>query len=59
LQLQREWESTTSKVSRKIKEELAELFPPTLFFFVALHIVAFIHAPMNKHSESTSRPPHR
>ncbi len=39
-----------SKLTRKIKEELAELFPPTLFFFVALHIVALIHALMNKHS---------
>ena len=39
-----------SKVTRKIKEELAELVPPTLFFFVALHVVAFIHALMNKQS---------
>jgi hypothetical protein len=31
-----------SKLIRTIKEELAELLPPTLFFFVALHIVAFV-----------------
>ncbi|MGH9845071.1 MAG: hypothetical protein ACREEM_40665 [Blastocatellia bacterium] len=39
-----------SKLTRKIKEELAEMLPPTIFFFVALHIVAFIHALMTKYS---------
>ena len=31
-----------SKLSAKIKEEFLELLPPTIYFFVALHIVAFI-----------------
>ena len=30
-----------SKLSAKIKEEFLEILPPTIFFFVALHIVAF------------------
>jgi len=37
-----------SKLTRKIKEELTELLPPTVFFFVALHIVAFIYALMDE-----------
>jgi hypothetical protein len=37
-----------SKLTRKIKEELAELLPPTVFFFVALHILALIYALMDK-----------
>jgi hypothetical protein len=32
----------------KIKEEFLALLPPTIFFFVALHIVALIQALMNK-----------
>ncbi len=35
-----------SKLSAKIKEEFVALIPPTLFFFVALHIVAFVRALM-------------
>jgi hypothetical protein len=31
-----------SKLSEKIKEEIKELLPPTLFFFIALHLVAFV-----------------
>lgn len=31
-----------SKLSAKIKEEFAAILPPTIFFFVALHIVAFV-----------------
>lgn len=31
-----------SKLSSKIKEEFEALIPPTLFFFVALHLVAFV-----------------
>ena len=31
-----------SKLPAKIKEEFLEILPPTIFFFVALHIVAFI-----------------
>jgi hypothetical protein len=31
-----------SKISSKLKEEFLALLPPTIFFFVALHIVAFV-----------------
>lgn len=31
-----------STLSAKIKEEFLEILPPTIYFFVALHIVAFI-----------------
>jgi hypothetical protein len=31
-----------STLSAKIKEEFLEILPPTIFFFVALHVVAFI-----------------
>jgi hypothetical protein len=37
-----------SKVSSKLKEEFLALLPPTIFFFVALHIVAFIRVLMLK-----------
>jgi hypothetical protein len=37
-----------TKLSGKLKEEFFALLPPTIFFFVALHIVAFIHALMLK-----------
>src|SRR5271169_3652711 len=33
-----------SKVAAKIKEEFLAILPPTIFFFVALHIVALIRA---------------
>ena len=33
-----------STVTRKIKEELLALLPPTLYFFVALHIIALIRS---------------
>ena len=36
------------KVSSKLKEEFLALLPPTIFFFVALHIVAFIRVLMLK-----------
>ena len=36
------------KVSSKLKEELFALLPPTIFFFVALHIVAFVRVLMLK-----------
>src|SRR5437870_5924570 len=36
------------KVSSKLKEEFFALLPPTIFFFVALHIVAFIRVLMLK-----------
>src|ERR1700730_17002830 len=37
-----------SKLSAKLKEEFFKLLPPTIFFFVALHIVAFVHVLMLK-----------
>ena len=37
-----------SKLSNKLKEEFLALLPPTIFFFVALHIVAFVHVLMLK-----------
>jgi len=41
---------TMGKFTAKIKEEFLELLPPTLFFFIALHLVAFIHALMTRQS---------
>src|SRR5213595_3632159 len=35
-----------TKLSSKVKEELFALLPPTIFFFVALHIVAFVRVLM-------------
>ena len=37
-----------SKLAAKIKEEIAALLPPAMFFFVALHIVALIRTLMLK-----------
>ncbi len=37
-----------SKVSEKIKEEFLALLPPTVFFFIALHIVALVRSLMVK-----------
>ena len=37
-----------SKVTETIKEEFFLILPPTLFFFVALHIVALIRSLMSK-----------
>lgn len=37
-----------SKATEKIKEELLAMVPPTLYFFVILHIVALIRALMIK-----------
>ena len=39
-----------SKVTEKIKDELLAILPPTLYFFVILHIVALIRALMIKGS---------
>jgi hypothetical protein len=33
-----------SKVTAKIKEEFLALLPPTIYFFIALHIVALVRA---------------
>ena len=37
-----------TKLSTKLKEEFFRLLPPTIFFFVALHIVALVHSLMMK-----------
>jgi hypothetical protein len=37
-----------TKLSTKLKEEFIALLPPTIFFFVALHIVAFVRVLMLK-----------
>ncbi|WP_295579964.1 hypothetical protein [uncultured Lamprocystis sp.] len=37
-----------SLLSAKIKEEFLAILPPTLFFFIALHLVALIHVLMLK-----------
>jgi len=37
-----------SKLITKLKEEFLELLPPTIFFFITLHIVAFVRALMIK-----------
>ena len=37
-----------STLTAKIKAELVEMLPPTIFFFVALHIVALLRALMLK-----------
>ena len=37
-----------SKVTEKIKEELLALIPPTVFFFIALHLVAIVRSLMVK-----------
>ena len=34
------------KFAEKIKEEFLAIIPPTIFFFIALHVVAFIHVLM-------------
>jgi hypothetical protein len=39
---------TMSKLSARIKEELKKLLPPTIYFFIALHIVAIIRVLMLK-----------
>ena len=37
-----------TKLFTKLKEEFFRLLPPTIFFFVALHIVALVHSLMMK-----------
>jgi hypothetical protein len=39
-----------SKLAAKIKKEIAELLPPTIFFFIILHIVVFVQALMNRNT---------
>jgi hypothetical protein len=41
--------NSMSKLSNKLKEEFFALLPPTIFIFVALHIVAFVdNAPTSR-----------
>jgi hypothetical protein len=42
--------NTMNKVSAKIKEEFLAILPPTIFFFVALHIIALIRVLMTRGS---------
>ena len=37
-----------SKITIKLKEEFFAVLPPTIFFFVALHVVAFVRVLMLK-----------
>jgi hypothetical protein len=37
-----------SKATETLKKEFLELLPPTIFFFIALHIVALVHVLMVK-----------
>jgi hypothetical protein len=37
-----------SKLTSKLKEEFFAVFPPTIFFFVVLHVVAFVRVLMTK-----------
>jgi len=39
-------ETAVSKFSEKVKEEFLALLPPTIFFFIALHVVALVRALM-------------
>src|SRR4030095_13309711 len=43
-----------SKATKKIKEEFLALLPPTIFFFIALNIVALVRRLM---TEGTGLPP--
>jgi hypothetical protein len=38
------------RLTTKLKEELLEMIPPTIYFFVILHIVAFIRVLMTKNT---------
>jgi len=38
------------KIFEKLKEEFFAILPPTIFFFIALHIIAFIRVLMTKGS---------
>ena len=37
-----------NKAIEKLKEELLAVLPPTIFFFIALHIVALVRVLMTK-----------
>src|SRR2546429_4559740 len=40
--------NSMTKLATTLKKEFFELLPPTIFFFVALHIVAFVRVLMLK-----------
>ena len=44
-----------STFTKKMKEELLELIPPTLFFFLALHVVALMRALMIRGTGITAK----
>jgi len=39
-------EGTMSKLTEKVKEEFAAVLPPTIFFFIALHLIALVRVLM-------------
>jgi hypothetical protein len=39
-----------SRLTAKVKEEFYEVIPPTIYFFVILHIVAFVRLLMTEHT---------
>jgi len=39
-----------SRLTAKIKEEFLEMIPPTIYFFVILHIIAFVRVLMTKNT---------
>ncbi len=41
-------ECAMSRLAAKVKEEFFEILPPTIYFFVILHIIAFFRVLMNK-----------
>lgn len=41
-------EYAMGRLTEKIKEEFLEVLPPTIYFFVILHIIAYIRVLMNK-----------
>ena len=42
---------TMSKLFTKLQVEINALLPPTIFFFVALHLIALIRVPVPKGTE--------
>lgn len=42
--------SLIHKIFEKVKEEFFAILPPTIYFFIALHILAFVHVLMSKGS---------
>jgi hypothetical protein len=46
-----------SRLTVKIKEEVIEMIPPTLYFFVILHLVAFVRVLMTNPTSNLGRQP--